>query len=52
VRNDDKRIWTTANLEGLGIPVLDLSYGRHIAEIVGKLIELLDTMGEADRQLF
>lgn len=39
-------------LEGLGIPVLDLSYGRHVTEIVGKLIELLDTMREADGELF
>jgi hypothetical protein len=51
-RSGDRRRWATADLEGLGIPVFDLSYGRHITEIMGELIELLDTMGEADGQLF
>jgi len=34
----------------LGVPVFDLTYGRHVAEIVWKFVELLDTMSEADRK--
>jgi hypothetical protein len=39
------------DLERLGIPVLDLSYGRHVAEIMWQLVKLLDTMCEADGKL-
>ena len=39
------------DLEGLGIPVLDLVDGGHVAEIVGKLVKLLDSVSEANRKL-
>ena len=35
-----------AHLEGLGVPVLDLVDGRHVAEVVGELVELLDSVLE------
>jgi len=39
------------DLERLGIPVLDLAYRRHIAEIVWQLIKLFDTMCKANGKL-
>jgi hypothetical protein len=38
------------DLEGLGIPVLDLPYGGHGMEVVWQLVELLYAMGETDRE--
>jgi len=38
-------------LERLGIPVLDFSYRRHVAEIVWKLVKLFDTMCETNGKL-
>jgi hypothetical protein len=45
-REDDE-----TDLERLGIPVLDLSYRRHVAEIVWQLIKLFDTMCKANGKL-
>ena len=39
------------HLEGLSVPVLDLVDGGHVAEVVGKLVELLYSVGEADGEL-
>ncbi len=41
-----------AYLERLGVPVLDPLDRGHIAEAIGELLELLDTVGQADGQLF
>lgn len=35
------------DLERLGVPLLDLLDGGHVAEVVGQLIELLDPVCEA-----
>jgi hypothetical protein len=39
------------HLEGLGIPVLDLLDGRHVAEVMWQLIEFFHSMSQAYRQL-
>ena len=39
-----------AHLERLRVPVLDLGDGRHVAEVVRKLVELLYSVGEAYRE--
>jgi hypothetical protein len=41
-----------AYLERLGVPVLDPLDRGHVAEAIGELLELLDTVGQADGQLF
>lgn len=39
-----------AYLERLRVPLLHLSDGLHLAEVVRELIELLDTVGKPDRE--
>ena len=41
--------WRETDLEGLGIPVLDLVDGGHFSEMMGELVELLDSVCETDR---
>lgn len=38
-------------LEGLRIPVLDLFDGRHLAESIGQLAQILDSMCQANGEL-
>ena len=40
-REGERRETGWAHLEGLSVPVLDLVDGGHVAEVVGKLVELL-----------
>ena len=41
-----------AHLEGLGVPVLDLVDGRHVAEVVGELVEFPYPVGKTNREFF
>ena len=39
------------HLEGLGIPVLDLLYARHVVQAQRQLVEVLYAVGESYREL-
>jgi hypothetical protein len=45
---DGRIICDEAHLETLCIPVLDFAYGRHVTQVVRKLVEFFDTVSEAN----